>query len=182
MVADALYAAVAAFGVSAISGFVEGHLTIIKLVGGLLLLGFGFTVARKHPHADEDVEHGRKFGLIGSAVASFVLAVTNPALLFGFLAIFGGISDIADDPLTLSQASILVAGVAAGSALWWVILSAGVSRLRDRITDRSLAEIGGKGLFTQELEEKLALGELDFAVHSAKDMPTVLPEGLYLSA
>ena len=52
----------------------------------------------------------------------------------------------------------------------------------DRITDRSLAEIGGKGLFTQELEEKLALGELDFAVHSAKDMPTVLPEGLYLSA
>lgn len=52
----------------------------------------------------------------------------------------------------------------------------------DRITDRSLAEIGGKGLFTQELEEKLAFGELDFAVHSAKDMPTVLPEGLYLSA
>jgi len=52
----------------------------------------------------------------------------------------------------------------------------------DRITDRSLAQIGGKGLFTQELEEKLALGELDFAVHSAKDMPTVLPEGLYLSA
>jgi hydroxymethylbilane synthase len=52
----------------------------------------------------------------------------------------------------------------------------------DRITDRSLAEIGGKGLFTQEIEEKLAIGELDFAVHSAKDMPTALPEGLYLSA
>src|SRR5262249_47592096 len=52
----------------------------------------------------------------------------------------------------------------------------------DRITDRSLSEIGGKGLFTQELEDKLTLGELDFAVHSAKDMPTALPEGLYLSA
>lgn len=52
----------------------------------------------------------------------------------------------------------------------------------DRITDRSLAEIGGKGLFTEELEMKLLAGELDFAVHSAKDMPTVLPEGLYLSA
>lgn len=52
----------------------------------------------------------------------------------------------------------------------------------DRITDRSLSEIGGKGLFTQELEEKLAIGELDFAVHSAKDMATTLPEGLYLSA
>ncbi|KRB62749.1 porphobilinogen deaminase [Rhizobium sp. Root708] len=52
----------------------------------------------------------------------------------------------------------------------------------DRITDRSLAEIGGKGLFTQELEEKLSAGDLDIAVHSSKDMPTTLPEGLYLSA
>lgn len=52
----------------------------------------------------------------------------------------------------------------------------------DRITDRSLAEIGGKGLFTEELEAKLLAGDLDFAVHSAKDMPTILPEGLHLSA
>jgi len=52
----------------------------------------------------------------------------------------------------------------------------------DRINDRSLAEIGGKGLFTQELEEGLASGDLDFAVHSSKDMPTKLPDGLYISA
>ncbi|MBB3391246.1 hydroxymethylbilane synthase [Rhizobium sp. BK275] len=52
----------------------------------------------------------------------------------------------------------------------------------DRITDRSLAEIGGKGLFTEELEQQLIAGDLDFAVHSSKDMPTTLPEGLYLSA
>ena len=50
----------------------------------------------------------------------------------------------------------------------------------DRITDRSLAAIGGKGLFTEELEQKLSSGELDFAVHSAKDMATKLPEGLAL--
>ncbi len=52
----------------------------------------------------------------------------------------------------------------------------------DRITDRSLSEIGGKGLFTEELEEKLSTGDLDIAVHSSKDMPTALPEGLCLSA
>jgi hydroxymethylbilane synthase len=52
----------------------------------------------------------------------------------------------------------------------------------DRITDRSLAEIGGKGLFTEELELKLLAGDLDFAVHSAKDVATRLPEGLCLSA
>ena len=52
----------------------------------------------------------------------------------------------------------------------------------DRITDRSLALIGGKGLFTEEIEAQLASGELDLAVHSSKDMPTKLPEGLHLSA
>ena len=52
----------------------------------------------------------------------------------------------------------------------------------DKIQDRPLAEIGGKGLFTEELEEQLSDGRLDLAVHSSKDMPTVLPEGLGIVA
>ena len=52
----------------------------------------------------------------------------------------------------------------------------------DRITDRALSELGGKGLITKELESNVLIGNLDFAVHSAKDMPTILPEGLHLSA
>ena len=52
----------------------------------------------------------------------------------------------------------------------------------DRIQDRALAAIGGKGLFTAELEEQLADGRLDLAVHSSKDMPTLLPQSLYISA
>lgn len=52
----------------------------------------------------------------------------------------------------------------------------------DRIIDRSLSEIGGKGLFTLELEEQLLSGELDFAVHSSKDMATKLPTGLEIVA
>ena len=51
----------------------------------------------------------------------------------------------------------------------------------DRILDRPLAEIGGKGLFTLEIEKQLARGDIDAAVHSTKDMPTRLPEGLELS-
>ncbi|MEF2071602.1 hydroxymethylbilane synthase [Consotaella aegiceratis] len=57
-----------------------------------------------------------------------------------------------------------------------------VSTSGDRIQDRSLAEVGGKGLFTKEIEEGLASGRIDLAVHSSKDMPTILPEGLVLSA
>jgi hydroxymethylbilane synthase len=52
----------------------------------------------------------------------------------------------------------------------------------DKVQDRALAEIGGKGLFTKEIEEGLIAGEIDIAVHSAKDMPTVLPQGLHLAA
>jgi hydroxymethylbilane synthase len=52
----------------------------------------------------------------------------------------------------------------------------------DQIQNRLLAEVGGKGLFTKEIEAALAAGEIDFAVHSAKDMPTVLPDGLVISA
>src|ERR1700722_16818793 len=52
----------------------------------------------------------------------------------------------------------------------------------DMIQDRPLAEAGGKGLFTKEIEEALLSGAIDLAVHSSKDMPTVLPEGLELSA
>ena len=48
----------------------------------------------------------------------------------------------------------------------------------DKIVDVPLAKIGGKGLFVKEIEEALLSGEIDFAVHSMKDVPTELPDGL----
>ena len=52
----------------------------------------------------------------------------------------------------------------------------------DAIQDRPLYEAGGKGLFTKEIELALLAGEIDLAVHSAKDVPTFLPDGLWLSS
>ena len=58
----------------------------------------------------------------------------------------------------------------------------GLTTQGDRRLDVSLADIGGKGLFIKELEEALEQGHADLAVHSTKDMPTVLPVGLTLAA
>ena len=52
----------------------------------------------------------------------------------------------------------------------------------DKITDAPLAKVGGKGLFTKEIEEALLEGRVDLAVHSLKDLPTAVPRGLCLAA
>lgn len=58
----------------------------------------------------------------------------------------------------------------------------GMTTQGDRILDRTLSKIGGKGLFVKELEQALADGRADLAVHSVKDVPMVLPEGFELAA
>ena len=84
-------------------------------------------------------------------------------------------------PLALWQAEHVRAGLIAthGGALepaLSVITTSG-----DRIKDRPLREIGGKGLFTKEIDEALLEGRVDMAVHSMKDLPTELPTGLAIA-
>lgn len=62
------------------------------------------------------------------------------------------------------------------------VLVEAISVAGDRIQDRPLSEVGGKGLFTEDIEARLSDGRIDLAVHSSKDMPTELPEGLGLVA
>jgi hydroxymethylbilane synthase len=57
-----------------------------------------------------------------------------------------------------------------------------ISTSGDKITDVPLAKIGGKGLFTKEIENELLSGDIDMAIHSMKDLPTELPEGLKIGA
>lgn len=84
-------------------------------------------------------------------------------------------------PLALWQAHevrrCLVAAFALPEAAFEIVV---IKVTGDQIQDKALREIGGKGLFTREIEEALLDGGIDIAVHSMKDMPTVQPEGLVL--
>ena len=86
-------------------------------------------------------------------------------------------------PLALWQAGhvrdLLIAehGLSEGDVELSAITTSG-----DRIKDKPLREFGGKGLFTKEIDEALLAGAVDLAVHSMKDLPTVLPEGIVVAA
>ena len=82
-------------------------------------------------------------------------------------------------PLALAQAR--ESGARLCAAHGWAADAVAIVPIRttgDAIQDRALSEAGGKGLFTKELDVALADGAIDVAVHSAKDLPTVMPDGI----
>jgi hydroxymethylbilane synthase len=88
-------------------------------------------------------------------------------------------------PLALWQANEVKRQLAAAHSAFAAPDAIGIRVIKttgDRIQDRTLSEAGGKGLFTKEIEEALIAGEIDLAVHSMKDVPTWLPEGLGIVA
>jgi len=82
-------------------------------------------------------------------------------------------------PLALVQANIVAKAIRHAHGLGPDDIDIVVIRTTgDRVQDRALSELGGKGLFTKEIEEALLAGDIDMAVHSMKDVPTALPPGL----
>lgn len=82
----------------------------------------------------------------------------------------------------LTRAALLERLGGAPDTLDAVLPFVAISTTGDRIQDRTLSDIGGKGLFTKELDEALLDGRIDAAVHSMKDLPTALPDGIVLAA
>ncbi|HXU99856.1 MAG TPA: hydroxymethylbilane synthase, partial [Caulobacteraceae bacterium] len=84
--------------------------------------------------------------------------------------------------LALTQAETVRAAIAAGLGANEAAVLVTVTTSGDRIQNRTLTDIGGKGLFTKEIEEALYDGRINCAVHSLKDMPTADPPGLVIAA
>lgn len=137
-VGDGVFAIIAAFGVTAAIAFVQAWSLWLQLIGGIFLLGLAVRTWFDHPSLDAKLPEGSLGALLPVITSTFVLTITNPATMLGFVAIFGGIADFAIGEEDYLRATILVASVMAGSAVWWVIICSIAARFRERMTDKAL--------------------------------------------
>ncbi|MCC7353995.1 MAG: LysE family transporter [Anaerolineae bacterium] len=133
--ADAIYGAIAAFGLTFATSFLVSQEAWFRLIGGAFLCYLGLRTFLARPAEETSPSTGN--GLLGAYASTFVLTITNPLTILSFAAVFAGlgIGGAKGDQLS---AAVLVLGVFAGSALWWLALSGGISLFRARFSLREL--------------------------------------------
>jgi threonine/homoserine/homoserine lactone efflux protein len=132
-VADAVYGAIGAFGVTMLINALQAARVPLALLGGAFLLWLAWRTWRSAP-ADHAASAGGGPGVAGAFAGTFVLTLSNPATIFSFIAIFGAMG--ARDGAAVAAPGWMVAGVLLGSALWWLALSGAVGALRERFDAR----------------------------------------------
>jgi threonine/homoserine/homoserine lactone efflux protein len=138
---DSLFAAAAAFGVSAVTTLLAEHALVIRLGGGLIMLAFAVVIWRSTPKLRGDEAQASALRM---ALATLTLTLTNPATILFFIGAFGavGFTGIGhDSPEHLINAAMVVAGTFSGSMLWWLAVTGVARRLRGRITDGHLVTL-----------------------------------------
>lgn len=137
VLADVLIAGIAAYGIQSISHLILDYAKILKIAGGLLLIFLGVRTAQTHFSASDLTSgpHSARFGL------TFSLSITNPGLVLGYLAIFSSLSVHLALGVSPARPAIVVLGIALGSALWWLLLSLFISRLKSRLGPSTLDRI-----------------------------------------
>jgi threonine/homoserine/homoserine lactone efflux protein len=132
--ADLLYGCVAAFGLTVISNTLNSQRIWIRLVGGALLLFLGIRTFRAQP-ADPKLSLNNS-GMLRSYLTTVFLTLTNPVTIFAFIAVFASLG--LGNGLSYFSASALVTGVFIGSALWFLLLSSGVTLFRKKLDKAGL--------------------------------------------
>ena len=132
---DGVFAAITGLGLTWVAQLIEGYATLIGLTGGALLVIFGYRAFWAQPLTREVEEGADKGGstLIGAIASTFALTITNPATLLAFTAMFAGLGGLAGGAGSYSDAAFVVAGVVAGSAGWWLVLTSVIGLFHARI-------------------------------------------------
>ena len=141
--ADAMYGAVAGFGLTAVAAFLLDWQAQLQLVGGAFLLALGVKTFFAKPSTESARMRGA--GLLGAWAATVALTLANPATILSFAAVFAG-AGLGQQTHGVADATAIVIGVFLGSAAWWLLLSWFVARYRRKHPDfASLADnrVGG---------------------------------------
>lgn len=133
--ADAIYGAIAGFGLTVIAGLLVQQQTWLTLIGGVFLLYLGTKTLLSKP-VDMAINN-QKRSWLGAYASTFALTLTNPMTIFSFAAVFAG-AGLGSTGGDYGTALTLVLGVFAGSALWWLLLSIGAGLFREKFNSRSL--------------------------------------------
>ncbi|MBR9972022.1 LysE family translocator [Magnetospirillum sulfuroxidans] len=132
--ADTFFGAVVGMGLGAVSQFIEGHTPIMKVVGGLFMLGLGlhtWRAATTSLESEPDADKGP--GMVRDFLSTFVITISNPGTILGVVGVFAALGASAQAKGMEDQMS-LVAGVFTGSALWWAVLTELTIAVRTRFT------------------------------------------------
>ncbi len=130
--ADTIYGAVAAYGLTFISSFLITYEFPLKLVGGIFVTFLGVKTFRTRycaPSFEGNTRHSA--GLIKDCLSTFFITLTNPGTLLGFMMVFPIIGAMAS-PSDTVHITLLVVGVFTGSTLWWLTLSAAAGAFRSK--------------------------------------------------
>jgi threonine/homoserine/homoserine lactone efflux protein len=134
-VADTVYAAIGAYGISFVGAALSSGESWLKLVGGIVLIGFGIYLARKQPMAAAEEQEVPK-SLTADFAMTLGLTLTNPMTILSFAGLFAGVSGLRGFPL--SEIPALLLGVFAGSAVWWIALAFVIGLIRHRISPMTM--------------------------------------------
>lgn len=129
--ADAIYGSIAAFGLTIVSSFLIQQQAWLRFIGGLFLCYLAWRILIAQPSEQTSESAGKT--LVGDYTSTFFLTLTNPMTILSFAAIFAGLG-IASAQGDLLHAALMVWGVFCGSAVWWLMLSSGVSLFRSRFS------------------------------------------------
>lgn len=135
--ADAIYGFIAAFGLTFISDLLVAHQTLLRLVGGAILVFLGVKAFAAHPVKKSELPRSARH-YAGMYSSTFFLTLTNPMTIFSFAAVFAGFGLAGIKGSALSSGT-LVLGVFLGSALWWLFLVALFSLYGRRFHSHELA-------------------------------------------
>ena len=137
--ADAIYGALATFGVTAISSFLISQALWLKIIGGIVICGLGIRIYNQAGYQNMSASANNK-SCFGAYFSALILTLMNPALIFSFVAIFASLGIVYTKTNPISTL-LFIGGVFAGSAIWWVFLSGMARRLKTQFTESFIKKV-----------------------------------------